>query len=73
MRVMSDNIQNLHTEGYIGVYVSELEYQPTDYQPEASAMAMIKWAAEAFRSRPVEIQITFDRATGYSFEWPQGC
>ncbi|WP_049578255.1 hypothetical protein [Streptomyces sp. SBT349] len=41
-----------------------LEYPPTDYQPEAAAVAVAAWAADRFGFEPLPVIGRFDKPAG---------
>ncbi|MEU8954621.1 hypothetical protein AB0C93_09970 [Streptomyces sp. NPDC048518] len=56
----------------IGIHVHELDYLPTDHQPEAAALALMEWFGAEFDVEVPQVGIAFDRASGYTVEWPDG-
>lgn len=71
LRIMADLMSAAHPEGVMSIHVQELDYLPTDYQPEAAAAAIIEWVREEFGVEAPHIPVEFDRSTGYSFTWPE--
>ncbi|MGW0531455.1 hypothetical protein [Streptomyces sp. NPDC003032] len=71
LRLMAQPVLAACDEDTIGIHVQELDYLPTDYQPEAAALAMMTWIGAEFGVEIPQIDIEFDRATGYSVSWPE--
>lgn len=68
--VMASAIEAKEPDGYVVIEVGDVEYTPTDYQPEGLAAAMIGWASEEFDlSSPIK-SVEFDKlANRYVFSW----
>ncbi|MBW5424316.1 hypothetical protein GKQ77_22560 [Streptomyces sp. BG9H] len=70
LRLMAEPVLAASDSGTISIHVQELDYLPTDYQPEAAGLAMMAWVGAEFGVEVPQVDIEFTRATGYSVRWP---
>ncbi|MEU1333644.1 hypothetical protein [Streptomyces sp. NPDC005865] len=72
LRLMAQHAPGAGGGEPIGIHVQELDYLPTAYQPEAAALALMEWFGAEFGVEVPQVGIAFDRASGYTVEWPDG-
>jgi hypothetical protein len=70
LSLASPMIERQHASGHVVVEVLQVDYTPTDYQPEGMAAAMLGWAAEEFELDLPQVEVDFDKeANRYVFRW----
>jgi hypothetical protein len=70
LRRVASQIEEAYPHDPIMVEIEQIDYVPTDYQPEAMAAAIIGWATEEFDLGDPDIDVTFDRGTNrYVFSY----
>ena len=62
LSVMAAAIEEKESDGYVIIEVGNVNYTPTDYQPEGLAAAIIGWVSEEFEVDPPAIDVHFDDA-----------
>lgn len=62
LQAMAAAIEASVAHGYIVIEVGDVNYTPTDYQPEGLAAAMVGWVCEEFGLESPMKDVRFDRA-----------